>query len=327
MTAPQVSVVMGVHNGASDLGRTLESVRSQQGVELELICVDDGSTDATFEVLSAAAARDPRIRPLRQPHEGLTSALVRGCEAARGDLIARQDAGDCSLPGRLAAQAAILRKDGAAVFVSCATRFVTGGGLHLYEVGRAARRTMKGTLPSATSWPGPSHHGATMFRRHAFEEVGGYRRAFGVAQDFDLWLRLLDLGDHVAMPEVLYEATFAPVSLSGTQRRRQLHNARIALACAQARRSGAAEAHLLARCSAAPITAEPPGPRRRAEALYFIGACLRENPQQARRHFLLAVRAWPLHLRSWLRLAALATTRTRNAEAAEARATTTRGPK
>ena len=318
MTAPLVSVVMAAHNGASALRETLESILYQQGVEIEVICVDDGSTDATRELLAAAVGRDSRVRALSQPHEGLTSALIRGCAAARGELIARQDVGDRSLAGRLAVQAACLREDPAAAFVSCATRVITEDGVPLYDVAREARRAPRGTLPETTGWPGPSHHGATMFRRDAYERVGGYRRAFGVAQDFDLWLRLLEAGDHVGLPEVLYEATFSPRSLSGAYRREQMRNARIALACARARRSGSSETRLLAGCAPPPRTERELSSRRRAQAHYFIGACLRSRPVLARRHFALAVRAWPLHLRSWARLAAVTMTGARTGRPSEA---------
>ena len=306
MTAPRVSVVMAAHNGAAALHDTLASILEQQGVEIEVICVDDGSTDVTRELLAATAVRDSRVRALSQPHEGLTSALIRGCAAARGEFIARQDVGDRSLAGRLAVQAACLREDPATAFVSCATRVMTDDGIPLYDVAREARRAPRGTLPAITGWPGPSHHGATMFRRDAYERAGGYRRAFGVAQDFDLWLRLLEEGDHVGMPEVLYEATFSPRSLSGAYRREQMRNARIALACARARRSGSSETAMLAGCAPPPRAGGEPSSWRRAQAHYFIGACLGSRPDLARRHFALAVRAWPLHLRSWARLAATA---------------------
>ena len=302
MSEPQISVVLAVRDGGPALGGTLRSVLSQEGTALELVCVDDGSSDGTLGILADAACGDRRVRVLRQEAEGLTAALIRGCAEARSELIARQDSGDLSLPGRLAAQARLLRSDPAAAFVSCATRVVTDEGVPLYEIGQGGSRTPRGTLPAATSWPGPSHHGATMFRREAYERAGGYRRPFGVAQDFDLWLRLLELGDFVALPEILYEATFTPSALSGAHRAEQLRNARIALACARARTSGASEAPLLARCAAAPPR-RAGSPRRRAQAHYFVGACLRDRPELARRQFLLALRAWPLHLRSWWRLA------------------------
>src|SRR5262245_47015027 len=123
-TNPEVSVVMSVHNGASHLVATLDSILSQEGVELEFIAVNDGSTDKSAQILDDYAQRDDRMRVVHQDNTGLTVALIRGCGIARGEFIARQDVGDVSLPGRLARQRAILDAEPAVVMVSCATRFV-----------------------------------------------------------------------------------------------------------------------------------------------------------------------------------------------------------
>src|SRR5262249_52832345 len=108
-TYPEVSVVMSVYNGASHLAATLDSVLSQEGVELEFIVVNDGSTDKAGEILDDYARRDGRVRVIHQQHTGLTYALIRGCAAATGEFIARQDAGDVSLAGRLALQSGVFR--------------------------------------------------------------------------------------------------------------------------------------------------------------------------------------------------------------------------
>ena len=134
---------MGVRNGGAALPPTLDSVLSQLGVALELIVVDDGSEDDTLNTLDRYAARDPRVRILRRPHAGLTRALIAGCDAARGDLIARQDVGDVSLPGRLDAQVRLLRGAPGAVMVSCATRFLGPRGEVLYEVRASTNATWK----------------------------------------------------------------------------------------------------------------------------------------------------------------------------------------
>ena len=97
-TNPEVSVVMSVYNGASNLAATMDSILSQEGVELEFIVVNDGSTDETGEILDDYARRDDRVRVIHQENTGLTRALIRGCAAATGEFIARQDAGDVSLP-------------------------------------------------------------------------------------------------------------------------------------------------------------------------------------------------------------------------------------
>jgi glycosyltransferase involved in cell wall biosynthesis len=121
---PDVSVVMSVYNGADRLHETLESVLSQQGVSLEFIIIDDGSTDRSDVILANYARHDPRVQILYQPNQGLTRALIRGCEAAKGKYIARQDAGDISLPDRLRLQKAVLDQYEDCAFVSCWTSMV-----------------------------------------------------------------------------------------------------------------------------------------------------------------------------------------------------------
>ena len=83
-TNPDVSVVMSVYNGASNLAATMDSILSQEGVELEFIVVNDGSTDRTGEILDDYARRDGRVRVIHQENTGLTRALIRGCAAASG---------------------------------------------------------------------------------------------------------------------------------------------------------------------------------------------------------------------------------------------------
>src|SRR5438132_1427436 len=79
---PRVSVVMSVYNGAAHLRPTLDSIASQTLRDVEIIVVDDGSTDATGDILREAAGRDARIRIITQENRGLTRALIRGCATA-----------------------------------------------------------------------------------------------------------------------------------------------------------------------------------------------------------------------------------------------------
>ena len=118
---PDISIVMSVYNGADRLRETMESVLSQEGVSLEFIIVDDGSTDGSDVTLGNYARHDARVRILHQENQGLTRALIRGCEAAKGKYIARQDAGDISLPFRLHLQKAVLDQHEDCAFVSCWT--------------------------------------------------------------------------------------------------------------------------------------------------------------------------------------------------------------
>lgn len=282
------------------------SVLAQDGVALELVVVDDGSTDGTGALLDEIASADPRVRVMHQGNQGLTRALINGCAAARGPFIARQDCGDVSLPGRLAAELRIAREQPSAALVSCATRFVGPEGEALYEVSiDAAEATDRLLALDPERLRGPAHHGSVLFRHELYERVGGYRESFHFAQDLDLWIRLAEQGPHVALPEVLYEASFTPGSISGLHRERQIACTRIIVECAALRRAGQGEAEAEAMARAAAIV---PGrgttaPADRAAALYFLGVCLRERADpRARRYFRDALRAYPLHVKSALRL-------------------------
>jgi glycosyltransferase involved in cell wall biosynthesis len=302
--APQVSVVMSVCNGAATLRETVASVLAQEGVDLEFVIVDDGSTDGTVALLQDLASADGRIRMLRQENRGITLALIRGCAAAKGEFVARQDCGDVSLPGRLAAELQAIQAGSEIALVSCGTSFVGPGGEKLYDNCSADPNATAGLLTLDLRYVrGPSHHGSTMFRRDLYLRLGGYRKQFYFAQDLDLWIRLAEGGRHEALPAVLYEASFAPGSISGRYRDLQFACAEAILECARLRRSGEDEAPILA-------AAERIVPQRRngktadrAAALYFVGACLRNRADpRARQYFRDAWRANPLHWKSAVRL-------------------------
>ncbi len=303
-SGPEVSVVMSVCNGATRVRESVGSVLAQEGVRLELVVVDDGSTDDSGALLDALAGTDARVRVIHQANQGLTRALIRGCAAARGPFIARQDCGDASLRGRLAAELGILRKQPSVALVSCAARFVGPEGEPLYEVSMGGREATDRLLTlDVGRLRGPAHHGSALFRRDLYERVGGYREQFRFAQDLDLWIRLAERGPHVAIPDVLYVASFVPDSISGLHRDRQIACARIIVECARLRRAGVSEAGALARAAAIVPRSAAATSADRAAALYFLGACLRERADpRARQYFRDALRAYPLHLKSAVRL-------------------------
>jgi len=306
-SSPEITVVMAVYDGAALLQATIDSVLSQDA-DFELVCVDDGSNDGSAQLLASAAEGDSRVRVLHQAHRGLTAALVRGCAAARGDFIARQDVGDLSLPGRLAAQRAQIATSAEISLVSCGTRFVGPAGEVLYEVARSGEQMERSYRElDLHRLLGVTHHGAVMFRGDSYRAAGGYREPFQVAQDLDLWLRLSERGRLAGLQEVLYVARLDPTSISGMRRPEQIRAARVALACAQRRRSGADDTPLLD----SPFLQRRPTGRvgrawRAAQSRYFIGACLASTqPSAARRYYRQAIRAFPLHLRSWVALGSL----------------------
>lgn len=303
---PLVSVVMSVYNGADALRATVESVLAQKDVDFEFIVVNDGSNDASAAVLDGCAATDSRVRVLHQDNSGLTRALIRGCTLARGTYIARQDCGDLSLPGRLRDELQAFEVHAKAALVSCATRFVGPQGEPLYEVVIGEDDATAGLLTlDMRRLRGPSHHGSTLFRRDLYERVGGYREQFYVAQDIDLWTRLVEHGPHIALPAFLYQASFALDSISSRHRRLQIESSRAILECARLRRAGLSEAPVLARMGKLRPDGGNAAASDEASALYFVGVCLRKRGDpRAKQYFRAALRANPLHLKSAVRFLA-----------------------
>jgi glycosyltransferase involved in cell wall biosynthesis len=303
---PDVSVVMSIYNGARSLGATIESVLTQDA-SFELIAVNDGSTDPSAAVLDSYARSDRRVKVIHQNNQGLTRALIRGCRVARGEYLARQDVGDVSLPGKLSKQLSFARDHPTAALVSCGTRFVGPNHEFLYNVlhdpSDATDRLLTLRIEDLR---GPSSHPSAMFRRALYSEVGGYRSAFNFAQDLDLWIRLAERGDHIVMPEILYEASIDITAISARYRKEQISTAKLILECAKLRRQGLSEELALQRASyIKPSPSSTPGRLARARALYFIGTCLNKNDRQgAEGYFRRALTACPLHVKAMLRLIA-----------------------
>ena len=185
MAAPAVSVLMGVRDGAAWISRAIASVLTQTLTDLELIVVDDGSTDTTGALLSGV--RDPRLVVERQSPAGLTVALNRALGRARAPLIARLDADDVALPTRLERQRAFLQGHPEVGLLGTAARVVDASGRDV-EIVRPPEGDL--AIRRALIRRNPFVHSSVMARRALVSSVGGYDVSFAVAQDYDLWLRL-----------------------------------------------------------------------------------------------------------------------------------------
>jgi glycosyltransferase involved in cell wall biosynthesis len=194
VTAPRVSVLLPVRDGARFLREALDSVLAQTLADFELLVVDDGSEDETPAIL--ASVGDERLRVLRQERLGLVPALNRAVAEARAPLLARMDADDVSLPERLERQAAYLdaRPDVALAAVGVET---TGEArIVLPDDDAALRRRLLLRNPFA--------HGAVAVRAEAVARAGGYRADYGANEDYDLWRRIARDWKLGAVPEILY---------------------------------------------------------------------------------------------------------------------------
>lgn len=198
---PTVSVVMPVYNEAAYAKAAIESVLRQTLTDLELVLVDNGSTDATPEILRQIS--DPRVRLFR--NERNLGSAVAGNQAVRNSkaaLIARMDADDIALPHRLAVQVA--------AFAARPELALLGGQVcHVDQSGRTLLRRFapRAVTPVGIAWQSlfgsPFIHSTTMFRRESFEAAGGYDERMQRSADFALFSRIQATGCVANLPDVL----------------------------------------------------------------------------------------------------------------------------
>jgi len=200
MLVPRVSVVMAVYNAAPFLTEAVCSVLAQTVEDLELIVVDDGSTDGSADIVASMARRDGRVRLHRQTHGGLVSAITVGCEYARAEYIARMDADDVAAPQRLRRQLEVLETRPRLVLLGTAVVVMDAAGRAHYTI--AYPETDGEIRRSILHWNCFAHPTVVM-RAQALRAVGGYRRAFLHAEDYDLWLRLIEVGEVANLSEPL----------------------------------------------------------------------------------------------------------------------------
>ena len=181
---PEISVVLPVYNGERYLGEALDSILGQTLHDFELIAVDDGSTDATAEILDACARRDRRVRVLEQPHLGLIAALNRGLDASSGDYVARMDADDVSLEFRLERQLQFMKAHPSVGVCGAWIRFF--GAAPSVEWRTAPDH---GTLVSSLLFESSLAHPTVMLRRELFGPGLRYDPSFPHSEDYDLWER------------------------------------------------------------------------------------------------------------------------------------------
>ncbi|MFT4634939.1 MAG: glycosyltransferase involved in cell wall biosynthesis [Chitinophagales bacterium] len=306
MNQIEISVIMSVFNEQASLDRTMQSILDQEGVNLELIVVNDGSVDNSRKILENYAKKDPRITLINQQNQGITQALVNGCKQAKGQLIARQDAGDWSLSGRLKAQLEVFATRSSVVLCSTGSRYFSERGEQLFEASLSADEASKGLKANSLDCiKGPSHHGCTMFRRNAYEKCGGYRTAFIVAQDLDLWTRLASLGDHVALTDMYYEVVLRKNSITTKQRKSQEISRKHIFECSQLRNSVGNDAGHIDKLADKISHLTSNDTDNTLEYNYFVGSILlTKKAQRSRYYFLQVLKTKPWHLKSWGKLLA-----------------------
>jgi glycosyltransferase involved in cell wall biosynthesis len=215
-----VSVIMAVYNDESGIHKALCSLTSQTFKDIEIIVIDDGSSDGTRDILMDLAAGDERIKLISQSNMGLTKSLNKGVRLSTGKYIARMDSDDISHTRRLEEQVKYLENKSNVALLATRARIVFEGNFEVVSPhlsGDAIIRKMRFTNCLV--------HSSVMIRSRAFTEIGMYDESFDTTQDYDAWSRLIDKGYLLEMlPDVLVTRNVIPSSVSRKRFLRQSIN-------------------------------------------------------------------------------------------------------
>ena len=209
MPQPLVTVLMPVYNAEKYLYPALKSVLKQTYQNLEILIINDGSTDKSEQIIFSF--KDPRIRYIKQPNSGVGQTLRRGVEMANGEIIRRMDADDIISQQAIEIQLRFLQEHPEVGVVATQQCFMTENGRiaynkklpndHWFETKEFKYITPQDFSPDKAA---PIVHATTMFYKELVLEVGNYRPWFKVAEDYDLWLRILERKKIAVIHKCLY---------------------------------------------------------------------------------------------------------------------------
>lgn len=223
---PLVSILVPVYNAEPFLPSLLRSVSEQQYENWEIIFVDDGSTDQSVALLTSASAADDRIRLiLNEGNLGPSTTLNRAAAAARGDLLARLDADDTMLPERLGKQVAFLEDRREVGLLGSFYRNVNPDG----KRGKVESTPLivGDKLRAAFLFFNPMGHSTVIYRREAFNRVGGYDESLRASLDYDLLARLSRVTPGAILPRVLVNYRTHRHNITTSKSSLQLENAKL----------------------------------------------------------------------------------------------------
>jgi len=196
--APLVSVIMAAYNAAEHIGEALESVLAQQWRPLEVVVVDDGSTDATAEIVRGYS----EVVYVHQENQGPSAARNAAVERSSGEFVANFDSDDLLPATRIGDQAGSLlaHPEVGAVF---------GRQEWMNAPEWMARDSVYGDVDGIPL-------SSVMFRRNVFFELGGYDTSFVHGEDMDLLMRMRERGiEYRVIPEIVLYRRYQPSSLTG----------------------------------------------------------------------------------------------------------------
>ncbi len=202
MNEPLISIIVPVYNSERYLASALESVLAQAYKLIEVIVVDDGSTDGSAAIIKAFSGR---ICAIYQTNQGQGVARNRGSELATGSLLAFIDADDLWDSNKLATQVALLERFPSAVATYCDYRTIDGNGVTTQPTSALGTPRPSGSvLPQLLIGNCMGSPSVVLVRREAFVRAGGFNEKHSrAAEDYALWLGLAAIGPIIYSPDTL----------------------------------------------------------------------------------------------------------------------------
>ncbi len=219
MADPAVSVIMTAYNAERDIEAAVATILGQSFENLELIVVDDGSSDSTLWRLSRTHDRRLRVISLGE-NRGQTFALNVALNSSRAPLVARQDADDLSHFHRIALQVQEFERRPRLSLLGTQGVVINPNGI---ITGLLSVPLGQEEILGWLMWDNPFIHTSVMFRRETVERVGGYDERFRICQDYDLWMRILRnaTGDNLRQRLVAYRIHKGSLSRSRIEETRR----------------------------------------------------------------------------------------------------------
>lgn len=198
----RVSVLMPVYNTVRYLEDALDSILDQSFTDFEFLVINDGSSDGSTQILRAFAEKEPRIRLIERENRGLIATRNELLQAAECDLIAWMDSDDISIQDRLALQVERFDADPELVCLGGAAQRIDPEG-HVLNLETYAQTHEEILVEQEKG--GAMRFATTMMRRNIAIRVGGFREPFKIGEDFDLLLRMSEVGKMANLPNLLYQ--------------------------------------------------------------------------------------------------------------------------
>ncbi|MDD5097241.1 MAG: glycosyltransferase [Candidatus Omnitrophica bacterium] len=199
MSNPKVSVIIPVFNGERFIKESLESAINQSYKNLEIIVVDDGSTDGTAKVIATMA--DNRIKYLHTQNRGVSTARNYGIKNSDGEYIALLDYDDLWLSGKIEEQVKQAEKYPDAGLFYCRFYIIDGqGGIIGESNAQSSKDILKDLLLIGNIIGPPS---STLIRKKTFDEIGVFDTELSTSADWDLWIRITYKSNAVLLPDYL----------------------------------------------------------------------------------------------------------------------------